>query len=73
MNEFIRDNLVFVAQGSRMDPLNQRCTLVQFYPSASMETNGRCEQILLTVEEAESLHSFLGVWLQENSDVPPNV
>ena len=69
MNEFIRDNLVFVAQGSKLDPLNQRATIVEYFPSRAGEPTdtGKCTQILLSLEEGESLYAYLGAWLQENA------
>jgi len=67
MKEFIRYNCTFVGKGSRLDPLNQRCTIVEYFPAQAgvLEDSGKCTQIMLDVEEAESLHAYLGVWLQE--------
>ena len=69
MNEFIRDNVAFVAKGSKFDSLNQKCTLVEFYPPQTTDVadTGRCSRIMFDIDEAEKLHSFLGVWLQENT------
>lgn len=66
MNEFIRDNVVFVAKGSKFDSLNQKCTIVEFFPARD-QVEGECHGIMMDVDEAEKLYSYLGVWLQENN------
>jgi hypothetical protein len=67
VNEFIRDNVVFVAKGSKLDPLNQRCTIVEYFPAQTVgEQEGQCHQIMLDLDEADKLHSYLEAWLQEN-------
>jgi hypothetical protein len=67
MREFIRDNVAFVAKGSKFDSLNQKCTLVEYFPSQGNEDTGKCIQIMMELDEAEKLHAFLGVWLTENT------
>ena len=64
MKEFVRDNVVFVGKGSRLDPLNQRCTIVEDFPS-NHATGGECHQIMLSLDEAERLRAYLSAWLQE--------
>lgn len=67
MREFIRDNVAFVAKGSLLDSLNQKCTIVEYYPSQSNEDMGKCYQIMMDLDEAEKLHAYLGVWIMENT------
>ena len=55
MREFIRDNVAFVAKGSLLDSLNQKCTIVEYYPSQSNEDMGKCYQIMMDLDEAEKL------------------
>ena len=69
MREFIRDNLIFRGQGSKFQPDAQKVALVEFYPSQTSDSvdTGKVTRVVLDLEEAETLHSFLGVWLQEQS------